>query len=337
MPFRMSNHPLVASSGDARVDQILGDVVALIEVRLPERVRGYYLVGSYAVGEARPSSDIDLIVLCKHELEAGERQSFAPVRDAGKRISAIPLDITLDSEDKFFRIGGVWFQTASMFLYGEDVRPRIPRKPVERHIRDLMHSMYPLLARVRGNPAVLTYPLDNPDPASALRGYDARYRDEPESRRTATKDLVNNVLCAANALTLLRARQYVGAGKKSDIPQQYRRWIGDEWTTLVEDIFEYCRVRWDYRLPDASDERAQLHELCEHALAFENHFLMCYKDFLLADLQQPDPAIQLVAARRLGQLVYRDPSVALALRRLAEAPSPELRDAAAAALLQHES
>jgi hypothetical protein len=319
------------------VDQILRDVVALIEAHMPERVRGYYLVGSYAVGEARPSSDIDLIVLVRHELAEGEREHFTPVRNACKRISAIPLDITLDSEAKFFRLGGVWFQTASVLIYGEDVRPHIPRKPVEQHIRDLMHAIYPLLARVRGNPALLTYPLDYPDPTDALRGYDARYRDVPESRRTATKDLVSNVLGAANALTLLQARQYVGTGKKSDIPQQYRRWIGDEWARLVEDVFERCRVGWDYRVPEVPRERARLYELCEHALAFENHFLMRYKEFLLADLQQPDAAIPLHAARRLGQLVYHDQLVISALRRLAHAPTPELRDAAVAALIQYES
>jgi predicted nucleotidyltransferase len=333
----MAEVALLASTGDARADQILRDVVALIEARLPDRVGGYYLVGSYAVGEARPSSDIDLIVLLKGELAEGDLERFAAARDACRRISPIQLDITLESEAKFLRIGGVWFQTASLFLYGEDIRPHIPRKPVEQHIRDLMHSIYPLLARVRGNPPVLTYPLDYPDPAGALRGYDVRFRDRPESLRTPTKDLVNNVLGVANVLLLLQARQYVGAGRKRDIPEQYRQWVGDEWATLVEDIFAYCRVGWDYRVPDAPGDRARLYELCEHALAFENHFLLRYKAFLLADLQQPAAAIQLRAARRLGQLVYRDPFMASALRRLAQAPSRELRDAVAEALFRYET
>src|SRR5262245_6000353 len=107
----MADIALLGSAGDARVDQTLRDVVAMIEERLPERVRGYYLVGSYAVGEARPSSDIDLIVLVKGELAEGERERFASVRNACRRFSPIPLDITVQSEAKFFHIGGVWFQT----------------------------------------------------------------------------------------------------------------------------------------------------------------------------------------------------------------------------------
>ena len=61
----MAELALLGLTGEARVDQILRDVVGLIEEHLRERVRGYYLVGSYAVGDARPSSDIDLIVLLK--------------------------------------------------------------------------------------------------------------------------------------------------------------------------------------------------------------------------------------------------------------------------------
>lgn len=327
---------LRTSTGNPQVDQILRDVVALFETRWPGRVRSYYLVGSYAVGEARPTSDIDLIVVAKHELQAGESETFGAIRAECQRLSAIPLDITLNSEDRLFRIGGVWFQTASLLVYGEDVRPRVPRKPVERHIRDLMHAMYPLLARVRGNPALLRYPLDYPNPNGALRGYDVRYLDKSEAQRTATKDLVSNVLGVANALTLLAARQYVGSGRKSDIPEQYRLWVGDQWCELVEDVFTYCRVRWEYQIPEAPDDKARLHDLCERTLAFENHFLLHYKEFLLAELGSAESTNQLSAARRLAQILYPDPAVSQALRQLAQAPSPDLRDAVAAALARYD-
>src|SRR5689334_23360054 len=224
----MHDIPLLASSGSARVDQIIRDTIGLLELSFPSRVRGYYLVGSYAVGEALPTSDIDLLILFKGSLAPAERQRFEQARAKCKQRSAVMLDLTPESESKLFGVGGVWFQSASVLMYGQDVRPQIPRKPVEHHVRDLMHSMYPLLARVRGNPERLIFPLDYPDPAGTLYGYDHRYYLAEGLQRTATKDLVTNVLAVANALILLTARQYVGSGKKSDIVKQYRAWIGDE-------------------------------------------------------------------------------------------------------------
>jgi hypothetical protein len=57
----------------------------------------------------------------------------------------------------------------------------------------------------------------------------------------STKNVVLNVLCAANALTLLAAGWYVGSGKKSDIAKQYRAWVGGEWAGLVEQLYERGR------------------------------------------------------------------------------------------------
>jgi hypothetical protein len=325
---------LLSSTGIARIDQALCVYIGLIERQLPDRVRGYYLVGSYAYGEAQPASDIDLIVMLKGELEQVDRQQFAAARADCARIGLVPLDLSLDSEAKLLRVGGVWFQTASLLLYGEDIRPRIPRKPVLNHTRDLMHALLPLLARVRGNPAQLAFPLDYPDPGGVLYGYDARFGDSDDAERVRTKDLVTNVLAAANALTLLKAQRYVGSGKKSDIPRQYTIWIADQWAPLVEQVVELCRVHWGYRVPQAEAEIAHLRNLCRQALGFENAFLERYHDWLLAELRSDQLSAQLFAIRRLSQIVYPDPAIAAAVADLAAHASGELQ-AAAAATLQH--
>jgi len=327
---------LLASTGVATIDQILRESVEQIEQCLPDRVRGYYLVGSYGYGEALPASDIDLIVLLKGELAQADRDRFAAVREQCRHDSQVPLDLILDSEAKFLRVGGVWFQTASLLLYGEDVRPRIPRKPVANHIRDLMHAVFPLLARVRGERVPLRFPLDYPDPFGLLYGYDSRYRDSSEPRPTLTKDLVTNVLAAASALTLRAAQQYVGSGKKSDIPRQYAIWVGDEWAPLVDQSFTDCRIRWGYAMPEAPAEREHLRAMCRQTLRFENAFLDRYRDMLLAELQSENAAAQLSAVRRFGQVIYPDPAVALALAQLAAHSTPELQPAAAAALSHYQ-
>jgi hypothetical protein len=193
--------------------------------------------------------------------------------------------------------------------------------------------VYPLLARVRDNPPRLRVPLGYPDPDGEFYGYDRRrMRGADGELRASTKNLVLNVICAASALTLLAAGQYTGSGRKSDIPQQYRAWVGDEWATEVETIYEHCRNRWFYLVPEDAAGRQQLRTFCQQSLGFENHFLVCYKAYLLAELAHSDEAIALVAARRLGQAIYRDAAAVAALQAAGRRGSQALQQAAAEAL-----
>ncbi len=329
----MQHIALLSTTGIEPIDQSIRAIVEHLEQHFPDRVRGYYLVGSFAVGEAIPTSDIDMIVLFKGSPSDEERQRFEQAREECRRLSVRPIDLTLGSEASFTRVGGVWFQTASRLLYGEDIRAAVPRKPVADHTRHLMHSMYPLLARVRDDPPRLLVPLDYPDPAGEFYGYDRRrMRGADGELRASTKNLVLNVICAASALTLLAAGQYVGSGRKSDIAEQYRIWVGDEWAAVVGAIYERCRNRWAYLVPEGAADRQQLRTFCQQCLGFENHFLARYQAFLLAELAHPDEAIALVAARRLGQVVYRDTAVVAALQAAGKRGSEELRQAAAEAL-----
>ncbi len=144
--------------------------------------------------------------------------------------------------------------------------------------------------------------------------------------RASTKNVVLNVIGAASALTLLAAEQYVGSGKKSEIAEQYRIWVGDEWAAVVETIYEQCRNRWAYLVPEDAAGRQHLRTFCQQCLGFENHFLARYKTYLLAELEHPDEIIRIFAARRLGQVIYRDAAaVVAALQTAGERGSEELR------------
>src|SRR5688500_14878128 len=84
---------LLTSTGFDQVDQVVREIIGLVEPGFPGRVYSYYLVGSYAVGEPVPASDIDLIILFKDELEPAERQGFGAIRDQCRQISPIALDL----------------------------------------------------------------------------------------------------------------------------------------------------------------------------------------------------------------------------------------------------
>lgn len=267
-----------------QVDRLVEELVRRCQEAFPEQVVGYYLVGSYAVGEATPASDVDIVVVFRAPLDEAGQALFSRVRAACRASSPLMLDCTATSEERLTRVGGVWFQTASRLLYGEDIRPRVPQKPAASHIRDQMHAVLPLMKRVRGNPSTLARPLDFPDPGALLYGYDQRkVMVDNGARSVGTKDLVNIVLGIANALTWRAAGRYVGSGRKSDIPEQYALVIGDRWAPLVGAVFQRCRGDWGYQIPASPAELNELRALCAGTLDFENHFLASYDAFLEAE------------------------------------------------------
>jgi len=49
-----------------------------------------------------------------------------------------------------------------------------------------------------------------------------------------------------------------------------------------------------------------LRELCKRTLAFENHYLSIYREYLLAQLRREDEDSRLFAVKRLGETIYAD-------------------------------
>ena len=121
---------LLRSTGIMPIDQILRGLIGLIGGSFPDRVRGYYLEGSYAGGSAVATSDIDLRIVFKEQLDPEEKRHATYLIDCCWLISARPLDLVLDSEAALLRIGAVRFQQASILLFGDDIRSAAPLKPL---------------------------------------------------------------------------------------------------------------------------------------------------------------------------------------------------------------
>ncbi|MDZ8186436.1 MAG: nucleotidyltransferase domain-containing protein [Nostoc sp. ChiSLP02] len=326
----MTNIALVDSSDIPDIDQIICEIINLGESFFCGRVRGYYLVGSYAVGEAVETSDLDIVVVFKEQQTLLEKQRFASFKQECERYSALAVDLIPLDEAHLFSVGGVRFQTASKLIYGEDIRFAVPKKPVEDHIRDSMFGQYRLFARLRGNPPCLTFPLDYPSPVGEFYGYDGRMmylRDR--TTQIGIKDLVINVLSPAEALILLKTGNYFGSGSwKRVCAEFYRIWINDEWTFLVESVYEYCCKQWAYLVPESSDSRELLRSLCQQALGFENHFLQCYKQYVIQQLPYEKPFVQLHYVKQLGQLIYpNDDEIIAVLKQLRHSANSELQQA----------
>jgi predicted nucleotidyltransferase len=297
---------LLHTTGDGQVDDILRGLVGLFETVFPARIRGHYLLGSFADGTAQPGSDIDLCVLFRDGFQdAAEEARAADLVDHCARISPVELDVDPIDEPIPYRLRAVNVKLASRLIYGEDIRGAIPLPPIDAYARDALDLAVRLLARVRQNPPVLTFPLDYPDPAGEFYGYDRRpMRDTVGSTLSSTKDLVVTIGLIATAIIALQAGRYVG--NKRDGLRLYQTEIGDAWTALVTAISARCRDRWSYRVPERAEDRRRLRALCQEALAFENHFLALYRDHLLAELHHEGADRRQRAVQRLGEVIYPD-------------------------------
>lgn len=281
----MNTVSLLNSVGNRKVDNILRGVISIFESVFPNRIRGYYLKGSYTDGTAVPASDIDVDVLFEDSfLSREEHEKAQQISEYCSLISPIELELNLYGEGQALRIGLPELKFASILLHGEDIRDKLVLIPLEWWQRSLMYVPYRFFSRIRGNPEYLLFPLDYPDPEGEFYGYDTRQACAADgSMHPGTKEIINCVGKSALAIIALKAKIYVN--DKNDCLKQYRTRINDEWTDLIQDVYARCRRTWEYCVPEDTDDRKQLKNICERTLAFENYFLSLYKEFLLAELE----------------------------------------------------
>ncbi len=327
----MSGVVVAASTGDENVDTLLREVINRVEQALPGRIRGYYVVGSHADGSALPASDIDLTIVVKGALDDDATQAtWAIALDIVNGYAAshaVDLGAFLMHEARMQGIGNPAFKLASLFLYGQDIRDNLPLTSSEEWARQLMHGMYLVTGRERGLSA-LTYPLDYPDPHGEFYGYDHNTKPHPDGTMTrGTRGLVTGAGWYATALIALGTGQYVL--HKRDVPGCYRQYVGDEWAPFLDTLYARCRAEWRYQLPEQPGDRDILRDLCERYLAFENHFLSAYKDFVLADLRGNDEPAVRQTLRALHRLPYKDEDIRIALQDIGARGTLEARQAAA--------
>jgi adenylate cyclase len=127
----MTEIRLVAATGDARMGALLRGIVARFEAAFPERVHGYYVIGSYGDASSVSTSDLDLDIVFKGRFEGeDERASARDLCDALQAQTAIELDIDIGDEEGLR--GGLSpnLKLAGSCIYGEDIRTQYPLLPL---------------------------------------------------------------------------------------------------------------------------------------------------------------------------------------------------------------
>lgn len=285
----MNSVELLASTGDKNIDRIVQGVIGIFETVFPGRVRSYYLDGSYTDGTAIPHvSDIDGYIIFKQNfLNAIEREHAWYLVKQCSYLTLSEFDIIPTAEGELTHIDNVMLHLNSVLTYGADIRSQVPLPDIVLYGQMLLFLTYRFLARVRGNPTFLTYPLEYPDPHAPFYGYDCRtIRTLDRGEQPSTKELINCV--GKPALAMVTAETHLYVKNKTDCLMQYERHIHDEWGDLLKEVYTNCREKWYYQVPQDADEQHLLRILCQKTLAFENHFLRYYRQFFLNILQSEE-------------------------------------------------
>jgi len=292
-------------------------VIARFEARFPGAVQGYYVTGSYANGDALPTSDLDLKVVLLGAPTTSVREQAILLAKACAADGSLELDIEVDDEATLLRDGAhPSFTLGGRLVYsanGDDICLRTPLPPLADWTRDRMYTSYWRLVHLFGRPASVRYPLAYPDADDEFYGYLRRTLRLADGRAViCTRDLIRATGWAATALLAWRAGVYVGS--KRNCHTLYRQHIGGEWADLLTDIYECCARRWRYLIPEAPDEREHLRAICGATLGFENDFLLACRVYLLAELHSDEPSRRRAALHTLELLPFVDEEIEAAAR-----------------------
>lgn len=272
--------------GNKQIDQILQGVIGVFERVFPNRIRGYYVIGSYANQTAVSTSDIDLCPLFKDAFlnDAECEKAWQVGWLCGDFISPVQVQAEPNDEKTLFNTPDTTaMKLASLLIYGEDIRPKLSLPSPEDYTRDAMLQPIWFHYRIR-KPDILTYPLTYPNIDDPYFGYVCRWMTSADGfSGDGTKELIQVTGLAARAIIVQKTKQYITSKKETFT--LYREHIHDEWTDLLEDIYYKCRLEWAYKVPEKQKDQDHLRNICERVLAFENHFLDHYKIYVQQELE----------------------------------------------------
>ena len=200
-------------------------------------------------------------------------------------------------------------------VFGEELGHRWSLPPIEsytlRAMRndDLRHSR---------DSEVLRFPVGYPDPDDEFFGYvDGEVFSLDGYRGLGTKEFVRYLYGLLIPLVSRATGDY--AASKSAAFELYQKHINDEWAPYLNEVWQTCRQRWEYRLPESPAERRRLRSLCERTLGFENHYLSVTGAYWLEQLERWKNAEQgnigLIIGY-LGTVIFPDGKAAAALQGL---------------------
>lgn len=133
------------STGSLTADKILQGVIGIFEQVFPDRVRGYFVRGSYASATSTEGSDLDTFVVFKDAfVEPAEAKKARDICGHCALLSPILLEILVVSEQQLQRqdnlVIALQLKLASRPVHGQDIRPQLPDFQADAYVRAVVHT-----------------------------------------------------------------------------------------------------------------------------------------------------------------------------------------------------
>ncbi len=283
------------STGHEAIDNTLRGLVNIYDLVFPQRIRAYYLTGSYADHSATPDSDLDIVPIFGDALQPGEAERIRELTRYCEQLAPVLLDCS-PTDESMQQTGVKTTLKSGKLLYGDPVLDVWPVEPLAEHMQRCMfiafRSMFVLRGRV--SPA---YPLRYPDPAGQFYGYE-RYGKYLGGDKFGPGLRIIVSAVTMMTTTLLALHDSVQVGSKQQSIEQYH----GQWTALATTIYQTCKFEWHYQVPTDPADQQRLRELCQQLLAFENDFIAQCQENLLQNLEHERRSVRDFARASLSHI-----------------------------------
>ena len=303
----MNEIVLLYSTRNSRIDHILKAIIGYCELLFPKRIRGYYLQGSYATGDATSVSDIDMTLLFRGDFIDEEEKQRAWQVDTlsewlvGRQLDIIPFPEARLSSSQIEDVVLIeHLRKGARLLYGVESRSEIQSPSQAAYVQSCMLAAFRAISWHHHHPKPFPIPLMYPDSDDEFFGFNQLARTIYEEKTVTTERLVHSIVRIAGAFVALETGQVVLS--KRQCVHVYGAGAVDKWAALVADVFYWCYDQWQYQIPKDREEREKLRRFYEQTLNFENHFLSCYYDLLSKDAHAEDTHLRQTARKQLAEI-----------------------------------
>jgi hypothetical protein len=236
---------------------------------------GVYLTGSFATGEGDQDSDIDVAVvwepagLLDYQSLAIENSISNSRQLTGGRLDPMSLRSEfLSSALMAAKMPGL--KAASKLLAGSDLLALAVMPTLAQHRAALGDRARDLIRKMHRQRRLESW-IGLPDPDRPFFGYTRRLQWYPAGIEEGTGEIVELAAGMAAPIAAGLTNEYIVG--KADAIRRFVTASDDTWAGLVERVYRRCRINWHNQVPERTDERDELTQLCLSIHAFENHFL----------------------------------------------------------------